>query len=201
MTEEKYGQIVTDFVKGGWNESAFQKFYRAPQTLYNVQIFTPYMKADEGPKAFHVSGEVKPKLWLVLYKGPGLAAGDRHLSFCRGGGRSAYCQVQRPDRARRFLEPARRFEHRGEVRLRLQQDSEPVRQRPGRLGHGRQLLRHGGAYRRTTGRRIFRRSSDRKRRRDLPKGKPRQSDPADFPGRGREDARLALRREVAAVCA
>ena len=69
MTEEKYGQIVTDFVKGGWNESAFQKFYRAPQTLYNVQIFTPYMKADEGPKAFHVSGEVKPKLWLVLYKG------------------------------------------------------------------------------------------------------------------------------------
>jgi hypothetical protein len=70
MTEEKYGQIVTDFVKGGWNESAFQKFYRAPQTLYNVQIFTPYVKADEGPKAFHVSGEVKPKLWLVLYKGP-----------------------------------------------------------------------------------------------------------------------------------
>lgn len=69
MTEQKYGEIVTDFVKGGWNESAFQKFYRAPQTLYNVQIFTPYMPADEGPRAFHVSGEVKPKLWLALYKG------------------------------------------------------------------------------------------------------------------------------------
>ncbi|HEY1583325.1 MAG TPA: PA14 domain-containing protein [Chthoniobacterales bacterium] len=69
MTEQKYGDIVTDFIKGGWNDSAFQKFYRAPQTLYNVQIFTPYMKADEGPKAFHVSGEVKPKLWVALYKG------------------------------------------------------------------------------------------------------------------------------------
>ena len=69
MTEQKYGEIVTDFIKGGWNESAFQNFYRAPQTLYNVQIFTPYMPADEGPRAFHVSGEVKPKLWLALYKG------------------------------------------------------------------------------------------------------------------------------------
>ncbi|MEO6971405.1 MAG: hypothetical protein ABI217_10975 [Chthoniobacterales bacterium] len=69
MTEQKYGEIVTDFIKGGWNESAFQKFYRAPQMLYNVQIFTPYMPADEGPRAFHVSGEVKPKLWLALYKG------------------------------------------------------------------------------------------------------------------------------------
>ena len=69
MNEQKYGEIVTDFIKGGWNESAFQKFYRAPQTLYNVQIFTPYMPADEGPRAFHVSGEVKPKLWLTLYRG------------------------------------------------------------------------------------------------------------------------------------
>ena len=69
MTEQKYGEIVTDFIKGGWNESAFQKFYRAPQTLYNVQIFTPYMSADEGPRGFHVSGEVKPRLWLALYRG------------------------------------------------------------------------------------------------------------------------------------
>jgi len=69
MSEQKYGDIVTDFVKGGWNESAFQKFYKAPQTLYNTQIFTPYMQADEGPRAFHVSGEVKPRLWLALYKG------------------------------------------------------------------------------------------------------------------------------------
>jgi len=69
MNEQKYGDIVTDFVKGGWNDSAFQKFYRAPQTLYNTQIFTPYMQADEGPRAFHVSGEVKPRLWLALYRG------------------------------------------------------------------------------------------------------------------------------------
>ena len=27
------------------------------------------MPADEGPRAFHVSGEVKPKLWLALYRG------------------------------------------------------------------------------------------------------------------------------------
>lgn len=69
MNEQKYGEIVTGFIKGGWNESAFEKFYRAPQPLYNVQIFIPYMQADEGPRAFHVSGEVKPNLWLVLYRG------------------------------------------------------------------------------------------------------------------------------------
>ncbi len=69
MSEQKFNEIVSDFIKGGWNESAFQKFYRAPQTLYNAQIFTPYMPADEGPKAFHVSGEVKPRLWIALYKG------------------------------------------------------------------------------------------------------------------------------------
>jgi hypothetical protein len=69
MTEEKYGSIVTSFLKGGWNDSAFHDFYKAPQTLYNAQIFTPYMPADEGPNAFHVSGEVKPKLWVALYKG------------------------------------------------------------------------------------------------------------------------------------
>lgn len=69
MTEQKYGDIVTSFLKGGWNDNAFKDFYKAPQTLYNTQIFTPYMPADEGPKAFRVSGEVKPKLWIVLYRG------------------------------------------------------------------------------------------------------------------------------------
>lgn len=27
------------------------------------------MKADEGPKAFLISGAVNPKLWVALYKG------------------------------------------------------------------------------------------------------------------------------------
>jgi hypothetical protein len=69
MTEQKYGDIVTGFLKSGWNDSAFRDFYKAPQTLYNTQIFTPYMPADEGPKAFRVSGEVKPRLWLAIYRG------------------------------------------------------------------------------------------------------------------------------------
>ncbi|MEO6871818.1 MAG: hypothetical protein ABI233_06315 [Chthoniobacterales bacterium] len=60
--------IVTDFLKGGRNENAFQDFYKAPQTLYNTQISTPYMPAHEGSKAFHVSGQVKPTLWVVLYR-------------------------------------------------------------------------------------------------------------------------------------
>jgi len=69
MSEQKYGDIVNEFIKSGWNEGVFQKFYRAPQSLFTTQIFTPYMPADEGPRAFHVSGEVKPRLWLALYKG------------------------------------------------------------------------------------------------------------------------------------
>lgn len=69
MTEQKYRDIVTGFLKGGWNDNLFRDFYKAPNTLYNTQIFTPYMPADEGPKAFRVSGEVKPKLWLAIYRG------------------------------------------------------------------------------------------------------------------------------------
>ncbi|MGI8431587.1 MAG: hypothetical protein ACR2MW_04755 [Chthoniobacterales bacterium] len=69
MTEEKYGTIVTNFLRGGWNDSVFKDFYKAPRLLYNTQIFTPYVPADAGPKAFRVSGEVKPKLWLVVYRG------------------------------------------------------------------------------------------------------------------------------------
>jgi hypothetical protein len=69
MTEQRYTETVRRFIQGGWNESVFKEFYRAPQALYNTQIFTPYMKADEGPRAFNASGTVKPSLWLALYQG------------------------------------------------------------------------------------------------------------------------------------
>ena len=87
MTEQKYGDIVTDFIKSGWNENAFQKFYRAPQTLCNAQIFTPYMPADEGPKSVSRFRRGEAEIVAGALQRKRLAAGNRHLSFCRRGRR------------------------------------------------------------------------------------------------------------------
>ncbi|MBA3960409.1 MAG: hypothetical protein H0X40_00710 [Chthoniobacterales bacterium] len=68
MNGNKYADLLTDFVRKGWNEGALGNFYRAPQPLYAGQIMIPQIEADEGPKAFGVEKAVQPRLWVVLYK-------------------------------------------------------------------------------------------------------------------------------------
>jgi len=69
MTPQKYAQELTQFVKGGWNETHFAKFFKGPDSLYSNQVFIPDIDANKGPSAFNLQDKVKPSMWIVLYKG------------------------------------------------------------------------------------------------------------------------------------
>jgi serine/threonine protein kinase len=70
MTKLGYTKVVQDFVRNGWHEGDFAgKYYRASTTLYAPQIFTPKFPAELAPQAFGVQREVKPMLWVALYRG------------------------------------------------------------------------------------------------------------------------------------
>jgi len=69
MDPGKYASEVLAFVKAGWGASHFNKYYKGPDPLYATQVFTPNIPAELGPQAFGLEKEVKPSLWLVLYKG------------------------------------------------------------------------------------------------------------------------------------
>ena len=66
---DKSREILHDFVKRGWNERDFAKYYQAPQKLYQTKIFMPSMGADEAPKAFNCEKEVQGSRWVVVYRG------------------------------------------------------------------------------------------------------------------------------------
>jgi hypothetical protein len=62
-------KIYDDFFAQGWNESVFQKYYRAKDEVVGTQFFIPVMRAVDGPTAFGVEKEVQPSFFGVLYKG------------------------------------------------------------------------------------------------------------------------------------
>lgn len=66
----KYADMITDFVKGGWNESKFSRIYKGPTKLYTTQIFFPEIDTSEGPKAFgnKIANNEGGK-WIAVYKG------------------------------------------------------------------------------------------------------------------------------------
>lgn len=66
---EQYFDIVDAFMAQGWDEGVLNKYFRATQPLYATQIFIPNLSAESAPMAFGVSHLVKPKLWMVHYKG------------------------------------------------------------------------------------------------------------------------------------
>jgi hypothetical protein len=66
---DKSREILHDFVKRGWNERDFAKYYQAPQKLYQTKIFMPSMEANEAPKAFNCDKEVQGSRWAVVYRG------------------------------------------------------------------------------------------------------------------------------------
>jgi hypothetical protein len=69
MTPKKYAQEVTNFIQNGWNSTFFNRYFKGSKPLYATQIFTPIIPADEGPKEFDLQKLVKPRMWVVVYKG------------------------------------------------------------------------------------------------------------------------------------
>jgi hypothetical protein len=64
-----YEEIVSRFIKGGFNASGLNRYYQSPQPLFAQQIFIPGITADTAPKAFDVEKEVQPSRWLAVYRG------------------------------------------------------------------------------------------------------------------------------------
>ena len=64
-----YAKIIDDFLVSGLDEALFNRFFRAGLPLYTTQIAIGRMSADAAPKAFGVEGVVKPRDWVVHYKG------------------------------------------------------------------------------------------------------------------------------------
>jgi len=65
----KTREIISNFVKQGWNERTFANYYQAPQKLYQTRIAMPSLRADEAPKAFNCEKEVTGSRWVVIYRG------------------------------------------------------------------------------------------------------------------------------------
>lgn len=64
-----YAKFVDEFLVSGFDEALFNKFFRAGLPLYTTQIATGRLNAEAAPKAFGVEGVVKPRSWVVHYKG------------------------------------------------------------------------------------------------------------------------------------
>lgn len=64
-----YAAFVDEFLVSGLDEAKFNRFFRAGLPLYTTQIATGRMNAEAAPKAFGVEEVVKPRAWVVHYKG------------------------------------------------------------------------------------------------------------------------------------
>ena len=68
-TERTYKGVIADFLKSNWDEDILNRYFRVTRPVYTTQIFIPTINADQAPKAFGVSDVVKPRMWVVHYKG------------------------------------------------------------------------------------------------------------------------------------
>ncbi len=68
-TERTYRTVIAEFLQSNWDEDILNRYFRVTRPVYTTQIFIPTINADQAPKAFGVSDVVKPRMWVVHYKG------------------------------------------------------------------------------------------------------------------------------------
>ncbi|MDR0534274.1 MAG: hypothetical protein LBH01_10015 [Verrucomicrobiales bacterium] len=76
-----YHQFLTKFVEGGWNENSLNGFYKVEKPIGAFQLFIPRISADDAPKAFNAERYVKPKRWVIIYRGSFTAPADGTYRF------------------------------------------------------------------------------------------------------------------------
>jgi hypothetical protein len=64
-----YHEAVTKFVKGGWPDKPAGDFYRTEKPLALYQLFIPVVRAEFAPEAFGAQAYVKPRRWIIVYRG------------------------------------------------------------------------------------------------------------------------------------
>lgn len=78
------GPLLRNFVKN-WNPAPLRKYFQGPAKLYASQLSIPQMSADVGPKEFGLGAKVKPRYWLVHYKGRVIAPKTGQFRFVGAG--------------------------------------------------------------------------------------------------------------------
>ncbi len=66
---DESGKLVGRFANGGFNENTLSNYFKGPVPLYATQIFIPSLPADNGPKEFGLADKVKPRRWVIVYRG------------------------------------------------------------------------------------------------------------------------------------
>jgi len=69
MEQKSFLEILARFIDDGWDEGILNKYYRVSHPLYATELVIDKIDADLAPKAFGVEKTVKPRLWVVYYKG------------------------------------------------------------------------------------------------------------------------------------
>lgn len=68
--EKETLQAISEFVtRGNWNIRLLDKYFKAPNTLYQTKLYIPIMDAAEAPNAFGCGNDVQPVNWVALYRG------------------------------------------------------------------------------------------------------------------------------------
>ncbi|MFH1499578.1 MAG: hypothetical protein ABII82_17345 [Verrucomicrobiota bacterium] len=69
VTDRTYPDVIAGFLKSDWDETVLGRYFRVSRPLYATRLYIPTISADQAPKAFGVEQIVKPRLWIVHYKG------------------------------------------------------------------------------------------------------------------------------------
>lgn len=81
MDPGQYCTVFREFLEKNWDESVLNRYFRCTRALYLTQLFIPVISADKGPAAFGVEKLVKPRLWMVHYKGQVMPPQDGTYRF------------------------------------------------------------------------------------------------------------------------
>ena len=66
---ERFVHELDAFLRNGWSPDFLNRYFKAPAPLYATQIFVPDIDSSNAPRAFGVEREVKPALWIAVYRG------------------------------------------------------------------------------------------------------------------------------------
>lgn len=69
ITPAEVAELLCDFVRKGWNQKQFRRYYQSPTKLYSPLFLIPRMPATAAPAAFKCEQRVKDSRWCVIYRG------------------------------------------------------------------------------------------------------------------------------------
>ncbi|MDB6076318.1 MAG: hypothetical protein JWO82_65 [Akkermansiaceae bacterium] len=78
---EDFANRVIELQKRGFRDLAFNKYFKAPDTLYLSQLVIKPQPAETGPSFFGAADKVKPSGWLAHYTGTIKAPKDMTFRF------------------------------------------------------------------------------------------------------------------------